>query len=780
MPNERVGEKGDLREKPPANDIVRHDSHMRKSGVTQPGIERRSPWWEASRLTAQPPWPFRNSKVSSPKLMQTLTPPSSQITPTDYHGAAGLPTSVCVSPCPTECTSAACILSIMQAFAHIGEEISAKDMSRKHFISAAGYPAPEKLSGGRKDVCKRERKRMSRGDRACTLAAAVVVAFRTSQILAAVMGSYPSRTSVELCILLPYQPSSIPRGVAPGFSHLGIVLDDAADHRTAGKTHRPGASSGTIPTCENPRAIRRVLNPVSLGGFIVRVNVVVAGGSSFNRPSAIWSRSRRSKPLVVSLCVDFSSSGARSYRLADFLEPVMDAARQFAPSAGMKRRGKPEITEKTRLPAASSGTIPTCENPGAIRRVLNPVRLRWEAGNLPTTPLRPHGLRISTYKAPCSEMPPYPQNGDYSVQGMHVYQYCKHVYYTRREYSSCSELVPPHSMHALQRCSMLRNTSLKMVGVFLMVSIAARNLVSMCLGATLAEWDSRERRFSPRIVPVDSITASADMCSVASVSTMQEEGNSVCGAARRALRREMACLRGRLPATDPGLALNGATRGARDKSNRGGRESKHGEENLYLAEGDSEGWNMPRPLHCRLQETSTAPQLPLPCTTRLRTLLRTHYIFLSRRDLAENTRFSRRKMWGRWLLLCPFCTHSIEDEFFREKYVDAQARGTSEPEPAGRHIVTSPVRHLEKHILLPYPTIPLSHPTMLNTGIMFRNVCDARPLCKVSVYKTYLQKKFWRFPPSCERHRAIVLLASTTRRRGSKPRTQWETTLQKH
>ncbi|KAJ8869019.1 hypothetical protein PR048_030565 [Dryococelus australis] len=33
-----------------------HDSHMRKSGVARPGIEPGSPWWEASGLTAQPPW----------------------------------------------------------------------------------------------------------------------------------------------------------------------------------------------------------------------------------------------------------------------------------------------------------------------------------------------------------------------------------------------------------------------------------------------------------------------------------------------------------------------------------------------------------------------------------------------------------------------------------------------------------------------------------------------------------------------------------------------------
>ncbi|KAJ8874301.1 hypothetical protein PR048_025147 [Dryococelus australis] len=43
--NERAGETGDPRENPPTNGIVRHDSHMRKPGMTRPGIEPGSPWW---------------------------------------------------------------------------------------------------------------------------------------------------------------------------------------------------------------------------------------------------------------------------------------------------------------------------------------------------------------------------------------------------------------------------------------------------------------------------------------------------------------------------------------------------------------------------------------------------------------------------------------------------------------------------------------------------------------------------------------------------------------
>ncbi|KAJ8870449.1 hypothetical protein PR048_029471 [Dryococelus australis] len=45
--DEIAGGTGDSRENPPTSGIVRHDSHVRKSGVSRPGIEPGSPWWEA-------------------------------------------------------------------------------------------------------------------------------------------------------------------------------------------------------------------------------------------------------------------------------------------------------------------------------------------------------------------------------------------------------------------------------------------------------------------------------------------------------------------------------------------------------------------------------------------------------------------------------------------------------------------------------------------------------------------------------------------------------------
>ncbi|KAJ8895482.1 hypothetical protein PR048_000815 [Dryococelus australis] len=48
-------------------------------------------------------------------------------------------------------------------------------------------------------------------------------------------------------------------------------------------------------------------------------------------------------------------------------------------------RGKLENLEKTRQPATSSGTIPTCQNPGATLPVIEPSWAMWEASSLTTT-----------------------------------------------------------------------------------------------------------------------------------------------------------------------------------------------------------------------------------------------------------------------------------------------------------------------------------------------------------------------------------------------------------
>ncbi|KAJ8897998.1 hypothetical protein PR048_003358 [Dryococelus australis] len=51
-------------------------------------------------------------------------------------------------------------------------------------------------------------------------------------------------------------------------------------------------------------------------------------------------------------------------------------------SAGVKGRGKRDIPEKTRRPAAPSGTIPKCENPRVTRPEIDPGSHWWEASRL--------------------------------------------------------------------------------------------------------------------------------------------------------------------------------------------------------------------------------------------------------------------------------------------------------------------------------------------------------------------------------------------------------------
>ncbi|KAJ8866745.1 hypothetical protein PR048_032606 [Dryococelus australis] len=68
-----------------------------------------------------------------------------------------------------------------------------------------------------------------------------------------------------------------------------------------------------------------------------------------------------------------------------FLTPVAKQPNIWS-SARMQGYGKREIPEKTRRPAASSGTIPTCESSRATPPGIEPGSRRWEASSLTTTP----------------------------------------------------------------------------------------------------------------------------------------------------------------------------------------------------------------------------------------------------------------------------------------------------------------------------------------------------------------------------------------------------------
>ncbi|KAJ8895599.1 hypothetical protein PR048_000935 [Dryococelus australis] len=62
QPESKGGGNGRSREHLPTSAIVRHDSHLRKSGSAPRGLKPGSPWWETSSLTAQPPRPLEKKE----------------------------------------------------------------------------------------------------------------------------------------------------------------------------------------------------------------------------------------------------------------------------------------------------------------------------------------------------------------------------------------------------------------------------------------------------------------------------------------------------------------------------------------------------------------------------------------------------------------------------------------------------------------------------------------------------------------------------------------------
>ncbi|KAJ8867306.1 hypothetical protein PR048_031107 [Dryococelus australis] len=144
----------------------------------------------------------------------------------------------------------------------------------------------------------------------------------------------PIKIYAAVTLLASHQgeQESIPGWVTLGLSHMGFVLDDASDHVTAGRT-------------DDWRVRWMVVSPAS--GSQKRNDVAIP--LMYSRPLADW----------------LGSANLYVYCLGEYV-------------AG---RAKREIPEKTHRPAASSGTIPICENPGSPW---------WEASRLTAQPPWPH------------------------------------------------------------------------------------------------------------------------------------------------------------------------------------------------------------------------------------------------------------------------------------------------------------------------------------------------------------------------------------------------------
>ncbi|KAJ8886518.1 hypothetical protein PR048_012729 [Dryococelus australis] len=185
------------------------------------------------------------------------------------------------------------------------------------------------------------------------------------------------------------------------------------------ESRQPVASSGTIPTCENMGATSPRMESVSpsweMGNLTTASSCLsgkgintVAGYDSrliFIAVNEMLSSSRylssipREKSSFTSLFTFSFGDMIVNMAVLEWSGAIWVALNIgiLRTDEGVERRnewaGKQEIPEKTRRPMASSGTIPTCENPEYSGRGLNPDRLGGRRAGLP---LNHSGPGVST------------------------------------------------------------------------------------------------------------------------------------------------------------------------------------------------------------------------------------------------------------------------------------------------------------------------------------------------------------------------------------------------
>ncbi|KAJ8879204.1 hypothetical protein PR048_019810 [Dryococelus australis] len=145
------------------------------------------------------------------------------------------------------------------------------------------------------------------------------------------------------------------------------------------KTRRPTASSGTITTCENPG---------------------IEPGSPWWQPSVLIAQPPGPRR---------TEDRQRVKRSGRHLIKARFGALRRVAEMGMEWRGNGRSPRKTRRPAATSGTIPTCENPMTWPGI-EPGSLWWEVSRLtaqqanrsataaPTLLDRPTAFKVHTFK----------------------------------------------------------------------------------------------------------------------------------------------------------------------------------------------------------------------------------------------------------------------------------------------------------------------------------------------------------------------------------------------
>ncbi|KAJ8866598.1 hypothetical protein PR048_032458 [Dryococelus australis] len=215
----------------------------------------------------------------------------------------------------------------------------------------------------------------------------------------------------------------------PGAIDIRNPNQGAGKRETPEKTRRPTATSGTIPTCENPvarpgsepgtpwweasaaRAQRLACSPpakVNRGSIPGRVAPnfrkfgIVPDDAACRRgflgylpfpPSLrsgaapyVASPPSALKPMMLRAAHIFSLTSFTSVFRAD------EGKARYVATLNA-RGGKRDIPEKTRRPAALFDTIPTCENSGTTQLTIEPRSPWWETSSLTTKPQRSYQAR---------------------------------------------------------------------------------------------------------------------------------------------------------------------------------------------------------------------------------------------------------------------------------------------------------------------------------------------------------------------------------------------------
>ncbi|KAJ8897649.1 hypothetical protein PR048_002998, partial [Dryococelus australis] len=418
--NEGPGEAGDPREDPQTNGIVRHDSHMRESGVTRPGIEPGSPWWEVSRVTAQPPWPLCSGagmigggKRKIPEKIRRPTASSGTI-PTSENpvtrpgiepGSPWRETSVLIAqpPWPPMASgnlpygrytrsnvafntgrsftflsphpppphhNKVFLISWMMArtkFKNSARTLTHWRIAWTHAVAHSTQAGP----GDIQNVHKSDETEVRASSRSCSHVTMI------------------SRS--HLVILVAWELDEL--HVSRAHRCVEHALYESVMNRMISGIYSTGNSSvfgETEPLCCNILLILAVnllashqREPRSIPGRVTPgfSHVVIVPDDAFGR--RVFSGISRSPALL--------------FRRYSILTPVTLIGSQMfvvqtTPEGSSVETGDPE---KTCLPVASSCTIPTCENPGVTRPRIEPGSHWGEASRLTAQPPRPPKCTVS-------------------------------------------------------------------------------------------------------------------------------------------------------------------------------------------------------------------------------------------------------------------------------------------------------------------------------------------------------------------------------------------------